>query len=142
MTLNLRDRSSYTRIESLTRFDAATRHLGLMVALTFVTGLVDAGGYLALDRVFVGNMTGNVVVLGMGAAGAEGLPVLGPALALATFVLGAGVGGLALRFSPSGWSPRLTAVTLCSVALVATTAVLIGVTAADTVKVAAAASTA
>ena len=41
-----------------------------MVALTFVTGLLDAVGYLGLDRVFTGNMTGNVVILGMGLAGA------------------------------------------------------------------------
>ena len=56
------------------------RHLRvwLMVALTFVTGLLDAVGYLGLDRVFTGNMTGNVVILGMGLAGEDSLPVAGP----------------------------------------------------------------
>ncbi|MGV9709982.1 YoaK family protein [Gordonia sp. NPDC003424] len=111
--------------------DPPSRHLALMVALTFVTGLVDAGGYLGLDKVFVGNMTGNVVILGMGAAGADGLPVLGPALALGTFIFGAGVAGLSMRSSPSGWSTRLTAVAAFSVLLVAITAILIGFTAAD-----------
>ncbi|TXG92939.1 DUF1275 domain-containing protein [Rhodococcus rhodnii] len=95
-----------------------------MLTLTFVTGLVDAGGFLGLDRVFVGNMTGNVVILGMGAAGAEELPVLGPAIALATFVFGAGVAGLSLRSAASGWSRRLTAVGTASVLMVAATAVL------------------
>jgi hypothetical protein len=36
-----------------------------MLALTFTTGIVDAVGYLGLDRVFTANMTGNVVILGM-----------------------------------------------------------------------------
>ena len=40
-------------------------HLVLMLALTFATGVIDAVGYLGLDRVFTGNMTGNVVILGM-----------------------------------------------------------------------------
>ncbi|MFW0783612.1 YoaK family protein [Gordonia sp. CPCC 206044] len=120
----------------------ASRHLGLMIALTFVTGLVDAGGYLGLDRVFVGNMTGNVVILGMGAAGADGLPVLGPALALATFIFGAGIAGLSMRSSPAGWSPRLSAVVVGSVLLVAATAILIGFASSDDVKVVAAAMTA
>ncbi|NDZ92892.1 DUF1275 domain-containing protein [Streptomyces sp. SID6673] len=118
-------------MSALSGMDAATRHLGLMVALTFVTGLVDAGGYLGLDRVFVGNMTGNVVVLGMGAAGADGLPVLGPALALGTFIFGAGIAGLAMRSCPAGWSRRLTTVAVTSVVLVAATAVLTGVASAD-----------
>jgi hypothetical protein len=33
----------------------------LLIALTFVTGLVDAFSYLVLGHVFVANMTGNVV---------------------------------------------------------------------------------
>ena len=60
-------------------WDDARRHLVLMLALTFTTGIVDAVGYLGLDRVFTANMTGNVVILGMALAGADDLPVLGPA---------------------------------------------------------------
>ena len=38
-------------------------HLLLMLALAFSTGvIVDAAGWLGLDRVFPGNMTGNVAV--------------------------------------------------------------------------------
>lgn len=78
----------------------------LMLALTFGTGLVDAVGYLGLDRVFVGNMTGNVVILGMGLGGGDDLPVLGPALALAGFVVGAAAGGRALRRVDDPWRRR------------------------------------
>ncbi|MFF0728597.1 YoaK family protein [Streptomyces sp. NPDC004134] len=80
----------------------------LMLALTFATGVVDAVGYLHLDQVFAGNMTGNVVILGMAAAGGTGLPVLGPALALALFLAGAAVAGRLLRTAAAGWSRRCT----------------------------------
>ncbi|MBF4161222.1 YoaK family protein [Nocardioides acrostichi] len=84
-------------------------HLGLMLALTFGTGIVDAVGYLGLDRVFTGNMTGNVVVLGMGLVGAQDLPVLGPLLALAGFMAGAATGGRVLKRATGTWT-RLTTV--------------------------------
>jgi hypothetical protein len=41
----------------------------LLVAMTFVTGLVDAFSYLLLGHVFVANMTGNVVLLGFALVG-------------------------------------------------------------------------
>ena len=88
-----------------------------MLALTFSTGVVDAVGYLGLDRVFVGNMTGNVVVLGMAVAGAEDLPVLGPALAFLAFLAGAALGGRVLRGQPAAWTARTT-VLLSSVGVV------------------------
>ncbi|WP_341995202.1 DUF1275 domain-containing protein [Microbacterium sp. LWH7-1.2] len=80
--------------------------LWCMLALTFSTGVIDAAGYLGLDRVFTGNMTGNVVILGMGLAGADDLPVLGPVVALIAFVAGAAVAGRAGRGTASGWSGR------------------------------------
>jgi uncharacterized membrane protein YoaK (UPF0700 family) len=61
--------------------------------LTLVTGLVDAACYLGLGRVFTANMTGNVVLLAFGVAGAQGLPVLAPAVSLAVFLPGAAAGG-------------------------------------------------
>ncbi|WP_246119651.1 DUF1275 family protein, partial [Aeromicrobium flavum] len=70
------------------RLPTDRQHLVLMLALTFSTGIVDAVGYLGLDRVFTGNMTGNVVILGMAVVGAEDLPVLGPVLALVGFMAG------------------------------------------------------
>ena len=44
----------------------------LLVAMTLVTGLVDAFSYLVLGHVFVANMTGNVVFLAFALAGASG----------------------------------------------------------------------
>lgn len=86
--------------------------LAATIILTFVTGIVDAVGFLALDRVFTGNMTGNIVILGMGVAGADDLPVLGPAIALAAFTAAAFIAGLALRkpraANPPGWHDRVT----------------------------------
>ncbi|HWU22217.1 MAG TPA: YoaK family protein [Nocardioides sp.] len=83
-------------------------HLVLMLALTVTTGINDAVGYLGLDKVFTGNMTGNVVVLGMALAGGSGLPVLGPALALFGYVAGAAVGGRAMRYAGTGWTRLVT----------------------------------
>ncbi|MFC7455889.1 YoaK family protein [Brachybacterium sp. GCM10030267] len=99
----------------------ARPHLTLMLALTFSTGVIDAVGYLGFDRVFSGNMTGNVVLLGMGLAGANGLPIVRPALALLGFLVGAVLGGRVLGPTPKGtWTTRTT------VLLVLVTAGLLG----------------
>ncbi len=97
--------------------------LPAVMALTFSTGVIDAVGFLGLDRVFTGNMTGNVVILGMGLAGAEDLPVVGPVVALAAFMAGALVAGRVLRGAPSGWATRSTALLLLVVLLLAGCAV-------------------
>ena len=65
----------------------------MMVALTVVTGLVDAASYLKLGHVFVANMTGNVVFLGFAIAGAGGLSASASLLALGAFLIGALGGG-------------------------------------------------
>src|SRR6516165_12012522 len=46
----------------------------LLVALTVVTGLVDAFSYLVLGHVFVANQTGNVVFFAFALAGVAGSP--------------------------------------------------------------------
>lgn len=98
--------------------------LMLMMALTLVTGVVDAVGYLALDRVFTGNMTGNVVILAMALAGAPNLPALGPLVALGAFLLGAAVAGFTLQSGPQGWNRRVTLLlTAGCIALTGTAAV-------------------
>jgi uncharacterized membrane protein YoaK (UPF0700 family) len=61
----------------------------LLVALTVVTGLVDAFSYLVLGHVFVANMTGNVVFLAFALAGVSGFSVLGSIVAVGCFALGA-----------------------------------------------------
>lgn len=81
----------------------------LLMVLTFSTGAADAVGYLGLDKVFTGNMTGNVVILGMAVVPDTELPVLGPAIALVGFFIGAMIGGRCLRSCDQGWSHRTTA---------------------------------
>ncbi|MFE9257297.1 YoaK family protein [Streptomyces sp. NPDC006879] len=73
----------------------------LLIALTFVTGAVDAVSFLGLDHVFVANMTGNVVLLGFALAGDRELSATASALAAASFVCGAVIGGrfVAHRFN-------------------------------------------
>ncbi|MDM8084615.1 YoaK family protein [Cellulomonas cellasea] len=83
--------------------------VALLLTLTFATGIVDAVGYLELDRVFMGNMTGNTVLLGAALAGSGGLRAAGLALALAAFWAGAAVCGRALRSRPQVWTARTTA---------------------------------
>jgi len=61
----------------------------LLIALTLVTGLVDAVSYLALGHVFTGNMTGNVVLLGFGLASAPDLSVGRAVAAVGAFAIGA-----------------------------------------------------
>lgn len=92
-------------------------HLVLMMVLTFSTGIIDAVGYLGLDRVFTANMTGNVVILGMGLVGAEDLPVLGPTVALVAFMGGAALGGRVLRRAAGPWT-WLTTLLFVSVGVV------------------------
>lgn len=65
----------------------------LLLVLTIVTGLVDAASILALGRVFVANMTGNVVFIGFALAGAPGFSLAGSLSALIGFVIGALGGG-------------------------------------------------
>jgi uncharacterized membrane protein YoaK (UPF0700 family) len=65
----------------------------LMLALTVVTGLVDATSYLRLGHVFVANMTGNVVFLGFAIAGAHGLSIVESLVAITAFLLGGLIGG-------------------------------------------------
>ena len=96
------------------RTDPARLHLFVMLGLTFTTGIVDAVGYLGLDKVFTANMTGNVVILGMALVGADGLPIVGPALALGGFLLGAALGGRALSTSRTGWGRATTAALVVS----------------------------
>ncbi|HXC75526.1 MAG TPA: YoaK family protein [Candidatus Acidoferrum sp.] len=65
----------------------------LLVAMTLVTGLVDAFSYLILGHVFVANMTGNVVLLGFALVGAPGFSIAASLAAIASFALGALIGG-------------------------------------------------
>src|SRR3954471_18232858 len=72
----------------------------ILLLLTLGTGLVDAISILGLGRVFVANMTGNVVFIGFALAGAAGFSLLGSVVALVAFLLGAAAGGVLIaRFA-------------------------------------------
>ncbi len=66
----------------------------MLVALTLVTGLVDAFSYLVLGHVFVANMTGNVVFIAFAIAGEPGFSITSSLIAVGFFIAGAFGGGL------------------------------------------------
>jgi uncharacterized membrane protein YoaK (UPF0700 family) len=66
---------------------------GLLFLLTAVTGVIDAVSLLTLGRVFVANITGTIVTLGLALAGTIGIVRETALAALVTFVLGAYAGG-------------------------------------------------
>ncbi|NEA19342.1 YoaK family protein [Streptomyces halstedii] len=73
--------------------DSDASYLAGLFALTVATGLVDAVSYLALDHVFTGNMTGNVLFVGFGLTGSGEVPLLNNAVALVGFLAGAIIAG-------------------------------------------------
>ena len=70
----------------------------LLVALTMVTGLVDAFSYLVLGHVFVANQTGNVVFFAFALAGVGGFSATASVAAIGCFALGALGAGRLGRF--------------------------------------------
>lgn len=64
-----------------------------LLAMTAVTGLIDAVSYLSLGRVFTANMTGNVVMLAFATARVPGLSIARSLTALFSFLVGAVFGG-------------------------------------------------
>jgi uncharacterized membrane protein YoaK (UPF0700 family) len=86
-----------TEIREIVLPGQGTRHgplPPLLLAMTMVTGLVDAFSYLLLGHVFVANMTGNVVILGFALVGAPGFSIVASLLAVVAFASGALVGGI------------------------------------------------
>jgi uncharacterized membrane protein YoaK (UPF0700 family) len=65
----------------------------LLLGLTVLTGTIDAVSILSLGRVFVANMTGNVVFVGFALAGAPGFSLAASLFALGGFLVGAAGGG-------------------------------------------------
>jgi uncharacterized membrane protein YoaK (UPF0700 family) len=71
----------------------------LLLVLSAVAGIIDAVSLLTLGRVFVANMTGNILVLGLALAGVPGIVKETSLVALAAFMIGAFVGGrMIIRF--------------------------------------------
>jgi len=116
-------------VEMLDVGTLAQRHLRLwlMLNLTAVTGALDAVGYLGLDRVFTGNMTGNVVILGMGIAAHDSLPVAGPLIALFGYISGAATVGRLIRGRRRGWNTIVTVTMFGNAVVLAIVAVVLQV---------------
>jgi uncharacterized membrane protein YoaK (UPF0700 family) len=66
---------------------------GSLHCLTFVSGLVDAGSYVAMGHVFIANMTGNVVFPGFAFGGVPNLSIGRTAAALSFAFAGGFVAG-------------------------------------------------
>jgi uncharacterized membrane protein YoaK (UPF0700 family) len=92
---------------------------GLLLILTAVTGVVDAVSILALGRVFVANMTGNVVFAGFALAGAPGFSLSASLFALAGFLAGAAAGGTLITRAGRDRAVLLRAGTAAELALAA-----------------------
>lgn len=98
-----------------------------LLVLTAATGAVDGVSYLALDRVFTGNMTGNVLFVGFGLVGAADIPVLNNLVALLAFLLGAVLGSRLTRGGAGGTVRLPRAAMVVQLAVVLGTFVLAGV---------------
>jgi uncharacterized membrane protein YoaK (UPF0700 family) len=96
-----------------------------LAALTVVSGIVDAVSFLGLGHVFTANMTGNVVLVAFGIAGAPGFSVAASVCALGFFVAGAIAGGrIALQVTPH--RSLLTSVVALEAGFVAVAAIIAG----------------
>jgi uncharacterized membrane protein YoaK (UPF0700 family) len=107
------------------------RFVAGLLLLTASTGVIDADSYLALDRVFTGNMTGNVLFIGFALVGVAGIPLLNNITALLGFVVGSIVSGRVVGLGhPKGSLPRISVIVLVAAGLVglalATTWTLLG----------------
>ncbi|GGL91688.1 YoaK family protein [Nakamurella endophytica] len=101
----------------------------LLRLLTLATGVVDAVSILSLGRVFIANMTGNIVFIGFALAGAPGFSLQAALFALLGFVVGAGAGGVLIgRLAHRG---RLLAVTATAECLLLLGALAVAVPAAE-----------
>lgn len=105
----------------------------LLLLLTLNTGVVDAVSILSLGRVFIANMTGNVVFVGFAAAGAPGFSLSASLWALAGFIAGAYLGGHLIR-RINDHRGRLFQVAMLIETVLLTAALVVSITAGDTLS--------
>lgn len=100
----------------------------MLLALTFLAGVVDATSILALDHVFVAAMTGNIVFVGLGLSGAPGFSAARSALAMLAFAVGALLGAHTCRRSGDhrGMAMRNTVLTKLALAVPVTVIAVVG----------------
>jgi uncharacterized membrane protein YoaK (UPF0700 family) len=105
----------------------------LMLVLTVLTGVVDAVSILSLGRVFVANMTGNIVFVGFAIAGASGFSLAPSLSALAGFLVGAAAGGTAVERLGAHRGRLLTVIAAAELVLVLA-ALLVAAAAGDSLS--------
>ncbi|MGI0128819.1 MAG: YoaK family protein [Thermoplasmata archaeon] len=93
---------------------------GLLIALTFTAGVVDAVSFLGLGQIFTANMTGNTVFLALAVGQRDLLPAVRSGVALLGFSVGAIFVGRILGRATGAepWSSRVTGVLCVELALV------------------------
>jgi uncharacterized membrane protein YoaK (UPF0700 family) len=92
---------------------------GLLLLLTLATGIIDAVSLLGLGRVFVANMTGNVVFSALALVGAPGFSLAASVVALIAFLVGAALGGGLVRRTAGARDRLLRSVTMAELVLIA-----------------------
>ena len=75
--------ASRRRVEGLGGTSRTTARNAMLVMLSLAAGCVDAVGFLGLGQIFVANMTGNTVLLGLALGQAKGQAALRAVVALA-----------------------------------------------------------
>jgi len=95
------------------------RYTAGLLLLTASTGTIDANSYLALDHVFTGNMTGNVLFLGFALVGIAGIPFVNNAVALLGFVAGSILSGRIIGRGQAKGFPRVSAIVLLGGGIIA-----------------------
>jgi uncharacterized membrane protein YoaK (UPF0700 family) len=111
----------------------------LLLVLTAATGLIDAVSILGLGRVFVANMTGNIVFLGFALAGTPGFSLAPSLAALAGFLVGALAAGRLVPHWADHRGLLLRNITAAELALIALATVITAASSAPPTAVAAAA---
>ena len=105
----------------------ADRHIGLVVLLAAASGGLDAVAVLGLGGVFASVMTGNLVLLGLGAGTRHGGLAGHAGVALVAYAVGVAVGvrmaGSTGRPDPAGWSVRPQRIVVLELVLVSAFAV-------------------
>ena len=82
----------------------------MVLVLTWAASGVDAISYLGMGHVFVANMTGNTVLLGLSVGQGHGMAALRSTAALIAFAVGVAVGAVIVERRPrrSAWPPAVT----------------------------------
>ncbi len=95
-----------------------------LLLLALVSGIADALSFLELGRVFVANMTGNVVIMGLGFLHVKGVSLLNAVSILVAFGGGAAIEGAVARRSSANRPQLLTRICLVELALIGCAALL------------------